>query len=278
MAPRSNGFQGPIGEWALLAWAGQLASIGVFAALLGCAAQPSAVLGAMLGVYLPVLCLAVACWLYCQCVDPAQAGGWAVPCMRASQAIDRYCSVCRKTVPGLDHHCKWLNTCVGKRTYAQFYVLTVCGVLYPACQLASGLFLLASAAARDAGVAAAGAPAFYALSGLNAALSAGLVCGYGSLWTYHTYLCAIGQGTYMQMLESRKRELARSKERRERELQLQQPAKSPPPSETAPAAAAAAESNDNDNDNEAGWASGAVDHSDHADDAEVAQPQTQLSA
>jgi len=26
----------------------------------------------------------------------------------------RFCSSCKKLVPGLDHHCTWLNTCVGE--------------------------------------------------------------------------------------------------------------------------------------------------------------------
>ena len=34
-----------------------------------------------------------------------------------------YCSVCRKYVLGIDHHCTWLNTCVGSRNYAYFFAL-----------------------------------------------------------------------------------------------------------------------------------------------------------
>ncbi|RYG50260.1 hypothetical protein EON66_12030 [archaeon] len=54
-------------------------------------------------------------------------GGIACKRMSKTQSVDRYCRICAKMVPGLDHHCSWLNTCVGKRTYAIFFVLVLAG-------------------------------------------------------------------------------------------------------------------------------------------------------
>jgi len=34
----------------------------------------------------------------------------------------KHCKVCNKCVTGFDHHCKWMNTCVGSRNYPWFLV------------------------------------------------------------------------------------------------------------------------------------------------------------
>jgi len=67
------------------------------------------------------------CWAYCVGVDPALPGG--LPCrrMERTQSQQRYCRQCRKVIPGLDHHCAWLNTCVGKRNYVPFFILSTAG-------------------------------------------------------------------------------------------------------------------------------------------------------
>ena len=37
-------------------------------------------------------------------------------------------SVCNKCVDVFDHHCKWLNTCIGKRNYKPFIVSVVLAI------------------------------------------------------------------------------------------------------------------------------------------------------
>lgn len=54
-----------------------------------------------------------------------------VPCYYCRVFVShdaKHCSVCDKCVPGFDHHCRWLNTCVGERNYRRFF-LFVCSAL-----------------------------------------------------------------------------------------------------------------------------------------------------
>eukprot|EP00930_Biecheleria_cincta_P072848 TRINITY_DN60191_c0_g1_i1.p1 TRINITY_DN60191_c0_g1~~TRINITY_DN60191_c0_g1_i1.p1 ORF type:complete len:714 (-),score=93.29 TRINITY_DN60191_c0_g1_i1:42-2183(-) len=46
-----------------------------------------------------------------------------------------HCSCCRKCIPGFDHHCMWLNQCVGKKNYKVWLVLVICVFLL--CVIAS---------------------------------------------------------------------------------------------------------------------------------------------
>lgn len=34
----------------------------------------------------------------------------------------KHCKLCMKCVQGFDHHCRWLNMCIGERNYKVFFV------------------------------------------------------------------------------------------------------------------------------------------------------------
>lgn len=48
--------------------------------------------------------------------------------IKTSGVRTKHCSVCNKCVGGFDHHCKWLNHCIGKRNYVAFLVCVVSAV------------------------------------------------------------------------------------------------------------------------------------------------------
>ncbi|KAJ8523917.1 hypothetical protein ON010_g17201 [Phytophthora cinnamomi] len=51
-------------------------------------------------------------------------------CGRMALTSDtRHCGRCNKCVPGYDHHCVYLNTCIGTRNYPLFVGLLSCSVL-----------------------------------------------------------------------------------------------------------------------------------------------------
>jgi palmitoyltransferase ZDHHC1/11 len=69
-------------------------------------------------------------WVTVEYLDPEQKQnrtGIPILCYSTPEKSARFCGACRKTVSGLDHHCTWLNTCVGRRNYFSFICLVFIG-------------------------------------------------------------------------------------------------------------------------------------------------------
>ncbi|XP_016938950.2 uncharacterized protein [Drosophila suzukii] len=49
--------------------------------------------------------------------------------IRTSSSRTKHCSVCNKCVGKFDHHCKWLNHCIGSRNYVAFLMCVVSAVV-----------------------------------------------------------------------------------------------------------------------------------------------------
>jgi hypothetical protein len=58
-----------------------------------------------------------------------------VVCFPNQNKTSRYCATCCKNVLGLDHHCTWLNTCIGLRNYIPFLSLVVIGFVQMSMQV-----------------------------------------------------------------------------------------------------------------------------------------------
>ncbi|KAI6202750.1 hypothetical protein M3Y94_00476600 [Aphelenchoides besseyi] len=54
-------------------------------------------------------------------------------CQINVQKGTKHCRRCNKCIDGFDHHCKWLNNCVGQRNYKAFLVLVASLVVFSLC-------------------------------------------------------------------------------------------------------------------------------------------------
>lgn len=170
----------------------------------------------MLTLHIPTMLLLVASWISCERIDPARpvgetlANGWLgfkLTGPRWEKA--RYCAVCRKAVPGLDHHCTWLQTCVGQSNYAQFFTIACTGTIQFVSQaLYASLCLvwldLPYEVESDARI---------RMQGLLVAIlliSVPCTLMYFILLGFHVYLYLLGYGTYEWMLRRRHEQRARA--------------------------------------------------------------------
>jgi len=117
-------------------------------------------------------------------------------CYTPQLARTKHCGLCNKCVHDFDHHCLYLNTCVGGRNYPLFVILVGVSVLLMAAQCFGLVYLLVKEnellAIRPF------------LVGVVAILSLlqGILCG--SLLFAHAYLrCFLNQTTY-EFLKDRK--------------------------------------------------------------------------
>uniref|UniRef100_A0A0N4ZZ96 Palmitoyltransferase n=1 Tax=Parastrongyloides trichosuri TaxID=131310 RepID=A0A0N4ZZ96_PARTI len=46
-------------------------------------------------------------------------------CLHTVVEGTKHCKSCNKCIPGFDHHCIWLNNCIGKKNYKLFFILVI---------------------------------------------------------------------------------------------------------------------------------------------------------
>lgn len=163
-------------------------------------------------------------WYLVEVIDPADKTatpggkqlnpGCKIVCFDQENINSRYCGTCRKQVYGLDHHCTWLNTCIGNRNYVHFFTLVVTGtaqMTYQSsiCILYMSVWRQRAGAIPDSGN---GLVIFYVLMSFYCLLSISLALAFGVLMSFHLYLLLwVRAGTYDWMMQEREDYNARSR-------------------------------------------------------------------
>jgi len=146
---RRHGFHSPFDPLQILSWIMTTVLVGSFCALLApMLSTPWSIIA--LAAYLLLLVFVLALGYetgrrdpidpYVLCSEEELAGlpgllKCAACCSRVNQ-LSRHCLICDKCVVDFDHHCKWLNNCIGAKNYRSFRWLIAATALLISVQLA----------------------------------------------------------------------------------------------------------------------------------------------
>ncbi|KAG5505008.1 hypothetical protein JKF63_04455 [Porcisia hertigi] len=151
-----------------------------------------------------------------------------VYCRRFVQAGCKHCNVCDKCVPGFDHHCRWLNSCVGAKNYRLFATFIcvawigmawVTGISLYTLQLmlrdrdAFKLYMRTHAYHSPPQV----FPVLVLFNFLCLLLAVLGIISLGRLICFHIYLDITHQSTYEHILKKREKKRALGEYRRQRD-------------------------------------------------------------
>mmetsp|Transcript_46787 Transcript_46787/g.69209 ORF Transcript_46787/g.69209 Transcript_46787/m.69209 type:complete len:501 (+) Transcript_46787:113-1615(+) len=218
---RKNGCAGPFSREQIGAWVAQIVvTLGFYIGVPflfndSTQAYNDVALITSLAVYTAIFVVYIALFIAVETIDPCEEGGIMCLCFEKTQASYRFCQICNKNVRGLDHHCTWLNTCIGQRNYPIFYSMVFLGGLSAAWQTfvaVASLTMWAPPTGRD----------YWVLSvvGIYSVITFVVVCLFWSLNLFHCHLFRLRLGTYDWLLARARAK--RAKIRAEREARLKE--------------------------------------------------------
>lgn len=122
-----------------MAWGGSAGLAGGFY-VLAAFYLPKVMLAVLVGLYSPALLGTFLCALKCMIIDSGDFGSTHKEMVVPFTDFPKYCALCRSRVGarsthcrkcdrctvGFDHHCDWLNVCIGSPNYHWFFALVCC--------------------------------------------------------------------------------------------------------------------------------------------------------
>lgn len=136
---------------------------------------------------------------------------------RASVQLDsKHCWDCNKCVANFDHHCPWLNTCIGTRNYAWFYVAIWSFLVMLGTSSTVGVLVLVEHTKREENPLGLDVVYIWVIGVILSVINMSLCFLDLTLVIFHTYLCIRQITTYEYItgkVSKRKKEREKSKER-----------------------------------------------------------------
>mmetsp|Transcript_49660 Transcript_49660/g.87786 ORF Transcript_49660/g.87786 Transcript_49660/m.87786 type:complete len:262 (-) Transcript_49660:59-844(-) len=145
-------------------------------------------------------------------MEPTPSSKWChhCYCYVSGEARTKHCHSCSKCVDGFDHHCDFLQTCVGRRNYRAFITLVALLFTWAATLIVLDCLVLLLPTmdhchSRES-------PWRVVLLGLHCLIALACICGVGLLLFLHLYFIATSQTTY-EWLISRHARMAQRMDR-----------------------------------------------------------------
>lgn len=137
---RKNGFSLPLGKYQLLVWLQVVVSMILFFTLCIPFIPNQIEKNSYISIYLFIFLVGFMTFLRTSLIDPAHdrvysddadfsmppsTKVWCNHCNIYKYDGTSHCSRCGKCIEKFDHHCIYLNTCVGKKNYVSFFILII---------------------------------------------------------------------------------------------------------------------------------------------------------
>ena len=136
---------------------------------------------------------------------------------RASVQLDsKHCWDCNKCVANFDHHCPWLNTCIGTRNYAWFYVAIWSFLVMLGTSSTAGVLVLVEHTKRAQNPLGLDVVYIWVIGVILSVINISLCFLDLTLVVFHTYLCVRQITTYEYItgkVSKRKKEREKNKEK-----------------------------------------------------------------
>ena len=124
-------------------------------------------------------------------------------CELMIQANTKHCRACNRCCDKFDHHCQWLNNCIGYNNYRPFFCTLVFVILHSLAVIGLGIAHILPITSFQSVFTQIGVLDIISL--IMIILNAIAAAFIGYLLLYHIWLFKVGKTTYQHILEIRKK-------------------------------------------------------------------------